>query len=291
MVESSTTAYTGATGMGGSSFRTFVIEERGVRVYSGVMVFNWFFIFWISCLRSFWNCPVKKKVVSFSLFGNSSRYLSGALPNLLLAQSLYSGWEVRFYSDFTVPTLVLDGIRKQGGKVVIVPRLRGVAGMFTRFLVAEDPCVERFIVRDVDSRIGMREWFAVHEWVASRKPIHIMRDAPYHDFPMLGGMWGGFHISLNISNHLRVNKTGKWNEDQEFLWETVYRTYRDNHIAHDSYFCTKYPNSVSFPTERRHCRFVGEIYSGSTTRMTKKSRCFSTHSPVQCRRNISWMYG
>jgi hypothetical protein len=43
----------------------------------------------------------------------------------------------------------------------------GIAGMFWRFLVAEDDAVDRYIVRDSDSRLNAREAAAVAEWMAS----------------------------------------------------------------------------------------------------------------------------
>ena len=46
--------------------------------------------------------------------------------------------------------------------------LRGaIAGMFWRFLVADDPSVDRFIVRDSDSRLNARDAFAVVDWIRS----------------------------------------------------------------------------------------------------------------------------
>lgn len=50
-----------------------------------------------------------------------------------------------------------------------------VQGMFWRWLVAEDPDVERFLIRDVDSRLNEREARAVDEWILSGKAYHIMR--------------------------------------------------------------------------------------------------------------------
>ena len=34
---------------------------------------------------------------------------------------------------------------------------QGIAGMFWRFLVADDPTVDRYIIRDSDSRLNARE--------------------------------------------------------------------------------------------------------------------------------------
>jgi hypothetical protein len=60
--------------------------------------------------------------------------------------------------------------------------------MFWRFLVADDPTVDRYIIRDADSRLNMREKLAIDEWIASGKKIHILRDHPNHgDFPISGG--------------------------------------------------------------------------------------------------------
>jgi hypothetical protein len=48
----------------------------------------------------------------------------------------------------------------------------GIAGMFWRFLVADDPSVDRFIVRDADSRLNPRDALAVAEWVRSGTALH-----------------------------------------------------------------------------------------------------------------------
>ena len=59
-----------------------------------------------------------------------------------------------------------------------------------RFLPTLDSQVDFFMSRDLDSLIYKREFFAVQEWLKSRKTLHIMRDHPLHKTPILGGMWG-----------------------------------------------------------------------------------------------------
>ena len=73
------------------------------------------------------------------------------------------------------------------------------AGMFYRFLVAADSSVDRYIIRDVDSRLNARDRYhakglcnvefplsqcrirlAVEEWITSKKSIHILRDHVNH---------------------------------------------------------------------------------------------------------------
>merc|ERR1712203_1143619 len=63
--------------------------------------------------------------------------------------------------------------------------------MFWRFLVAADATVDRYIVRDSDSRLNPRERLAVEEWILPGLKIHSIRDHPNHDRPLNGGMWGG----------------------------------------------------------------------------------------------------
>tara|TARA_B100000524_G_scaffold316186_1_gene194644 strand:- start:36 stop:347 length:312 start_codon:yes stop_codon:yes gene_type:complete len=63
--------------------------------------------------------------------------------------------------------------------------------MFWRFLVAADASVDRFIVRDADSRLNPRERLAVEEWISSGHTLHSLRDHPNHERPLNGGMWGG----------------------------------------------------------------------------------------------------
>ena len=62
--------------------------------------------------------------------------------------------------------------------------------MFWRFEPAGEEDVDVMISRDTDSRLNLREKFAVEEWLESDKGFHIMRDHPHHGYPVLGGMWG-----------------------------------------------------------------------------------------------------
>jgi hypothetical protein len=52
--------------------------------------------------------------------------------------------------------------------------------MSWRFLVAADTDVERYVVRDIDSRLSLREQAAVDEWIESQKKSHVMRDHSSH---------------------------------------------------------------------------------------------------------------
>jgi hypothetical protein len=55
-----------------------------------------------------------------------------------------SGWVARFYCDSTVPETVIQELKSKGSEIVRVEGMGGsIAGMFWRFLVADDPTVDR----------------------------------------------------------------------------------------------------------------------------------------------------
>lgn len=120
-------------------------------------------------------------MISLGLYGNSSKYVVGALRNLELQPQVYPGWRVRIYHDESVGPEHLEMLRKEGAELVLENEVKGgIAGMFTRFFVAADPSVDRFVVRDADSRLSLREKMAVNEWIASGKKMHNIKDHPSH---------------------------------------------------------------------------------------------------------------
>ena len=63
------------------------------------------------------------------------------------------------------------------------------------YQVASDPSVDRYVVRDTDSRLNARERFAVEEWIQSGTAVHAMRDHPKHyPNPIMGGCWGARRV-------------------------------------------------------------------------------------------------
>jgi hypothetical protein len=57
-----------------------------------------------------------------------------------------------------VPKDIIDKITALGGEVVTIPSGMGyISGMFWRFMVAVDDSVDRYIIRDADSRLNARD--------------------------------------------------------------------------------------------------------------------------------------
>ena len=164
-----------------------------------------------TCGRDAFQRGSHQKVVSFVFYGKSNseqhktrKYFEGIKSNLDLIKELYgSSWIMRLYYDLdpadqqlmtqlcdlacAEPQLDLCNVRSLPGTPV-----EDASSMFAmnwRFFPTLDPQVDILLSRDLDSRINQREVDAVTEWLESGKAVHVMRDHPGHDTPMLGGMW------------------------------------------------------------------------------------------------------
>jgi tetratricopeptide (TPR) repeat protein len=199
----------------------------------------------------------KKKIISFSLWGNQPRYLRGALHNLLLQKEIYPDWLCRFYVDQTVPADVLAALRDLGAQLIDSKATSLGEKLCWRFQVANDPEVGYFAVRDVDSVISSREAQAVGQWIQSETFFHVMRDWWTHTDLILAGMWGGLANVLPNMKDLYRGYASKHaptqNIDQWFLRDCAWSMVRTSCLIHDRCFSSQ--NSRPFdglPPKDRH---------------------------------------
>jgi hypothetical protein len=185
----------------------------------------------------------ERNVVSFSLFGSNEHYTRTAIINTRAARFLYPGWTCRFYVDDSVPVPVLDDLTTEGARVLHVNEMPSDPfGTFWRFLVADDEQVDRYIVRDVDTVLNIRECVAVREWQASDRHFHVMRDHYDHADLILPGMWGGVRGALPAIGPLAQRYLESRSDvpghtaDQEFLRDALWPTIRTSAMTHDSQF-------------------------------------------------------
>lgn len=196
------------------------------------------------------RCTGKFDVIAYSLWGAAPRYLRGALRNLLLAPDLYPNWRVRFYLDRSVPAEFIELLDRLGAEIMIQPDGQSLRQKLCwRFQVANDPAVGRFLVRDADSVISVREVQAVTEWLASDAWFHVIRDWWTHTDLVLAGMWGGvagvlpsFSAMLNDYTPPAVETP---NIDQWFLRDRVWPYLRQSCLMHDR--CFDMPGSRRLP--------------------------------------------
>lgn len=182
---------------------------------------------WDNCLNGKEYC-----VISMGLYAHEASYLNWIATRLPLYRDamdiFYPGWRLRVYYDESVPFSVLESVAARGVDTIQVTDFKGhIAGMFWRFYVADDPEVDRYLIRDLDSDFGWRERAAVDEWIRSNVSFHSMADAENHNVPIMGGMWGGsarrrlpFSVKAQAQQHQQ--KTAQKGGDQDFLAAVVW---------------------------------------------------------------------
>jgi hypothetical protein len=189
-----------------------------------------------------------KKIISFSLWGDKDKYIVGAFENIKLQQKYFPNWICRFYIDKNLPSYIYHKLKKLGAEVIDMdenPNTPLRLGMFWRFKVLEDNDVERFIIRDTDSRIDLRDYSVVKDWLLSKKPFHIIRDHIYHSTKIMGGMWGATNEIKKIINYTELynkfideNKNNTkfiYGPDQDFLAKYIYPKVKELALIHDNW--------------------------------------------------------
>lgn len=81
------------------------------------------------------------------------------MQNALIKDKFFKGWILRVYTSEEIPLNYIDEMTQHGIEVVKISKQQE---MFGRFLVATDPTVDRYIVRDSDSRLNTRERSAIN---------------------------------------------------------------------------------------------------------------------------------
>ncbi len=184
--------------------------------------------------------PGMKNIFSFSLWGKDETYGVGMIENTKMMPQFFPNWGVRVYHDASVPDNIIAGIKQAGGETILVTgALAELNPGMWRFLAGNDPTVYYFCCRDADCRPSFREQAAVHEWVQSGKPFHIMRDDIWHNEMMLAGLWGG--ISGMLPDLMKLigatfqKSVNRWH-DQVFLKNYIWPMIYQHSLQHDNYY-------------------------------------------------------
>lgn len=198
-----------------------------------------------------------RNVIAYSLWGTAPFYAYGAMINLVLSRKVYPGWTCRFYVAADVPRACVDFLAQNGGDVRGFDEYPGV-GLFQRFLVMNDPTVERFLVRDCDARLSPAEADLVAEWLGSGHPFHVVRDHVLHNELMIGCLWAGrtdcgIDIVELMKRYFVHGPTAKYGHDQRMLGLMLWPLIRGRCLVHDKYY--RLPGMHTVPLRDPTSRF------------------------------------
>jgi hypothetical protein len=208
------------------------------------------------------------KIVSFCLYGKHPLYFKGALKNIEQYTKVYPDIKCYFYvRNEDVTENMITMLEEKGAKVIRCVDMWDWYMMFTRFLPFESETNKLFLSRDTDCRLIHREIKAIEQFQKSGKRFHIIRDHPWHNTLILGGMWGAKNLSMN---NLRlvimqwclmyINKGEKKTKgpDQYFL-QGLYKMVKKEIFAQDEFFT--YENfSEIIDAPRYNKEYIGEAY-------------------------------
>lgn len=175
---------------------------------------------------------------SFCLYGpETPKYYGGMLENLRLIWTHFPEWKVFVYLGADVPTHFIAKLLHHSQVILRHTGQTGPVLMMHRFLALDEEGVECMIVRDADSRVHVRDRWAIHRFVASPQKAHAIRDHPYHTTEMLGGLWGLKRGLLpSIGEFVRPLLETPWafGMDQAFLANTLYPRVKSDLLVHTS---------------------------------------------------------
>jgi hypothetical protein len=224
-----------------------------------------------------------KNIITYCLWGDLPIYWNGAVENIKLAKKYYPDFICRFYIDINCKKELIDTIEGDNVEVILMNSENykysgnisdrfNHSGLFWRFLPLADKSINILLSRDCDSRISDREISAIKEWIESDKDFHIMRDHPYHQVPILSGMWGCRNgILSNINDILTewINYKGKGRyqaDDQDLLGQIIYPIVKNRSLEHSEFGISFGGEIRPFPTIRENYEFVGDVFDENEQR-------------------------
>jgi len=194
-----------------------------------------------------------QNVISYVLWGQEPRYIAPLAENVRIRNHLFPAWTIRVYVDRSVPESVRQALQQAGAHVIVKEQPAGeppARKLVWRYEVLADPGVKRFLVRDADSLLTIKERVAVDDWLRSGKHFHVMRDFRTHTDLVLAGLWGGVGGILpapaRLWEHFKPWRLENDHVDQDLLTVTVWPTLKQSCLIHDSVF-TGCLGSVPFP--------------------------------------------
>lgn len=208
--------------------------------------------------------------VSFCLYGPPNpKYYDGLLKNVELAHEHFPEWAIYVYTGADVPARYIQTLEQLSVRVRRTHQT-GPILMMHRFLAIDEDDVDVMIVRDADSRLHHRDRWAIEEFIKSSYKAHAVRDHPYHQIELLGGLWGlkkGSDIpSMGQLVKPYLQTRWKFGDDQNFLHDVVYPKLKHQLLVHTSqtYRYSDEETHVQFPWAFSETCYCGKAEGNQT---------------------------
>jgi len=184
------------------------------------------------------NIEYHRKIISFSIWGDSEIYNYGLVENVLNIKKYLPEFMVYIYYNNTILDKIFNLFQNMENVVLIYidnTHLKA-SNMLWRF----KPCFYSnsiVFVRDTDSLINIRDITSMNEFINSKFNFHSIKDSIHHiKYKILGGMWGCKNGLLNTNNYRNLYNHFKYLEDirgvdQDFL-ENIYDMEYKNILLH-----------------------------------------------------------
>ena len=180
------------------------------------------------------NIPSNKKIISYSLWGDSEIYNYGMLENALWARKIFPGWTVEIrYKDNLIPKIKDALLKLSNVKMIEMKNSNNcLSNMMWRFIPAFE-MDNIVIVRDSDSRFSIQEYNCVKEWVESDKDFHIIR-WNHKKYKIAGGGWACRNGILYPfkNNIINDKKDPNYGYDIDWLENVIYKYIKNKAFVH-----------------------------------------------------------
>lgn len=215
--------------------------------------------------------PVKMKVFSFCIYGpEHPKYHGDLLRNIEIITEHFPEWRIFVYVGADTTEQYIQKLTLYPNVHLRFTNILGHKNSVHRFFAIDEPTVDVMLVRDADSHVHWKDRWAIHDFLASGKSAHIIRDHPQHKGKILAGLWG---VRKGVFKEPIRDIYERWTPvsagygtdpqgfgiDQNFLATCIYNTIIPNAIVHYSHDNCVYlgEHAVKFPFV-----WTNDIYCG-----------------------------
>ena len=208
--------------------------------------------------------PVEgRSLISLCLVTNGIDHTMGALRNVVLAKRLMPNWEVRIYVNDKISYNIIQTLHVFGAEIVLINEEEiAIPSNYWAYLVADDPNVTRFIVRNVTHRLSPRQTRLINDWQLSDHAYHTIRDRPWHsDMALVPDLFGAVreHLYHRLNTSMFNIILGATQEEgiddvRGLLNDVIWPVIKEDVLSHDSVAADKWNIT-------RHCRHINKLES------------------------------